>query len=135
MVHRRHEHQKPSRQRDVAGDARALFPDRFLGDLNQNLLSFFQQFADLRDDLVFAATEAPALAAAPSAAPLPVGVAAALKTPALRPLQQACRGRWTPNYGAGVDCAIADRFGLEQSLSLGLRFFQFQFFSLALFSF
>ena len=135
MVHGRHEYQKASRQRDVAGDARALLADRFLGNLDQNFLPFFQQFADLRDDLILAAAETPALPAASSAAPLTVGIAAALKTAALRALQQPCLGRRSPHFGAGIDCAIANRLGLKQCLGFRLRLFQFKFFCLALLGF
>ena len=113
MVHCRHEDQKPPGKRDVAGNARAFFADRFLRDLDQNFLAFFQQFADLRDNLILTAAEAPALPAAPSTAPLPVGIAAALKTAALRPLQQSRLRRRTPNLRAGIDCAITNCFGLE----------------------
>src|SRR3954469_24362489 len=48
VVHRRHEHQKAPRQRDMAGDPRPLLRHRFLGDLDKDLLPFFQQFIDLR---------------------------------------------------------------------------------------
>ena len=49
VVHRRHVDQKTSGQRDVTGNARAFFADRFLGNLDQDFLPFFQQVADLRD--------------------------------------------------------------------------------------
>ena len=41
VIHRGHVHQKAAGQRDVAGDAGALFADWFFGDLNQNFLAFF----------------------------------------------------------------------------------------------
>ena len=60
MVHGRHVDQKPPRQRDVAGNARALLADRLLGNLHQNFLAFLQQIADLRDFLRrLAARESP----------------------------------------------------------------------------
>src|SRR5207253_2216052 len=48
MIHRRHIHQEPARQRDVRRDARALLTQRLLSDLNDDLLAFFQQVADRR---------------------------------------------------------------------------------------
>src|SRR5438876_9024798 len=48
MVHRRHEDEEASGQGDVAGDARAFLRHGFLGDLDEDLLAFFQQFIDLR---------------------------------------------------------------------------------------
>src|SRR5580692_7126362 len=68
MVHRRHVHQKPSRQCDVAGDACALLADRFLGNLHQDFLAFLQQVADLRNFVGFATREA---APAPPASSAP----------------------------------------------------------------
>ena len=46
--HCRHEHQEAPRQRDVAGDARALLGDRLLGNLHQDLLAGLQQIGDDR---------------------------------------------------------------------------------------
>ena len=40
---RRHVNEKTTRQRDVRSDAGALLGNRFLGDLDENLLSFIQQ--------------------------------------------------------------------------------------------
>ena len=48
VVDRRHEDQKASGQRDVAGDARALLRDRLLGNLDQDLLPLLQQLGDDR---------------------------------------------------------------------------------------
>src|SRR4030088_3073602 len=99
MVHRRHEYQEAPRQRDVTGDARALFPDRLLRILDQDFLSFFEQFADLRHHLVLATAEAPSTA--PSAAPVNIRgavrttVGTALRSATLRPLQQ-------PRLGCGT---------------------------------
>ena len=70
---------------------------------------------------------------APSARPL-LSVAA-LRTAALRPLQQPCLRRWSANLCARIDGAIANRLGLQQRLSFRLRFFEFEFFGFALFGF
>ena len=64
VVHRRHVHQEPARQRDVTGDARALFADRFLGNLDQDFLAFFEQVGDQRNGGVLAAAEAASTTAA-----------------------------------------------------------------------
>ncbi len=48
VIDRRHEHQKPSRHRDVRGQPRALGAERLLDDLDQDLLAFLQQVLDLR---------------------------------------------------------------------------------------
>src|ERR1019366_6678030 len=55
VVHRRHVHQEAAGQGDVRGDARALLPQRLLGDLHDDLLPFLEQIADGRQrDLVAA---------------------------------------------------------------------------------
>ena len=41
-----HVNEKTAGQSDVAGDARALFPERFLGDLHDDLLAGFQHLGD-----------------------------------------------------------------------------------------
>src|SRR5215475_6503096 len=46
MVDGRHVHEKPARQRDMAGNPGALLRDGFLGDLNQDLLAFFKELAN-----------------------------------------------------------------------------------------
>jgi hypothetical protein len=43
MVHRRHVHKEPTRQRNVAGDASAFLANWLLGDLYQDFLPFLQQ--------------------------------------------------------------------------------------------
>ncbi len=48
MRNRRHENQKAPRQRDVAGDARALLGDGLLGNLHQDLLPRLQQIGNDR---------------------------------------------------------------------------------------
>src|SRR5689334_14379237 len=48
MVHRGHINQIASRQRDVAGNARAFLRNRLFGNLDQNFLAFFEQVADGR---------------------------------------------------------------------------------------
>jgi hypothetical protein len=47
VVDRRHEHEVPTGQRHVRGDARALGAHRLLGDLHQHLLAFLQEIFDL----------------------------------------------------------------------------------------
>src|SRR5580692_8923251 len=44
-MNRRHIDQEAAGERDVAGDARALFAERFLGDLDDDILAGFQHFA------------------------------------------------------------------------------------------
>ena len=46
VAHRGHEDQEASRQGDMRSNARALFGDGLLGDLNQNLLAGLEQVAD-----------------------------------------------------------------------------------------
>src|SRR5205807_7211809 len=43
MMHGRHIDQEPSRQCNMAGDARALLGDWLFGNLHQDFLAFFQQ--------------------------------------------------------------------------------------------
>ncbi len=54
---RRHVHQEAAGQRDVRSDARALLPERLLGNLDDDLLPFLQQVADgcLRSAVFFRA--------------------------------------------------------------------------------
>src|SRR5437868_15026259 len=75
VVHGRHVHEEASRQRDVAGDARALFADGLLRDLNENFLTFFQQVGDLRcrTALNVAASAHAAAAATPTTAGVEAG--------------------------------------------------------------
>ena len=42
----RHVHQEAARKSDVAGDARAFFAERFLGDLDDDVLAGFQHFGN-----------------------------------------------------------------------------------------
>src|SRR5579872_7154530 len=46
MLESRHVDHVAPRQRDVRCDARALWAERLLGDLNDDFLAFFQQVAD-----------------------------------------------------------------------------------------
>src|SRR5260221_4822660 len=46
MFHRRHVNQKAARQGDVRSDARAFLGDWLFGDLDQNLLAFFQEIGN-----------------------------------------------------------------------------------------
>ena len=56
MVDGWHIHQVAPRQRNVRGDARALGADRLLGNLDQDLLAFLQQFLDGRQRRAFFAS-------------------------------------------------------------------------------
>src|SRR6267154_4195073 len=46
MVDRGHVHQEAAGQRDVAGDARAFFAERLLGDLDDDVLAGLQHFGN-----------------------------------------------------------------------------------------
>ena len=46
VIHRGHVHQEAAGQRDVAGDARALLAQRFLGDLHDDFLARLQHFGN-----------------------------------------------------------------------------------------
>src|SRR6185369_9771370 len=70
MIHRWHVHQEAAGQRDVAGDAGAFLADRFLGNLNQNLLPFLEQVGDQRHVALFIAAGAASTTATASAATL-----------------------------------------------------------------
>ena len=78
VVHRRHVHQEPARQRDVAGDARALLGDWLLGDLDQDFLPFLQQVGDQRQRTVRMRANVVAASSAAAAA-----IVAAIETLAL----------------------------------------------------
>src|SRR3954452_16994697 len=61
VIHGGHVDQEASGQRNVAGDSSALFADRLLGNLDQNLLPFLEQVGDQRHVLLLvAARPAPA---------------------------------------------------------------------------
>ncbi len=56
VIHRGHVDQEAARQRDVAGDARALLAQRLLGDLNDDFLARLQHFGnELRAAVLFVA--------------------------------------------------------------------------------
>src|SRR5207302_9755970 len=119
VIHGRHVNQETSWQRDVAGDASALFSDRFLGDLNQNLLAFFQQIADQGNRCRLTPAEA-AFTASSSAAAAAIPP---LVTRALPPLWCALgvsgsRGR--ANFGAGVHRSVPASFGVQHSFRFSL---------------
>ena len=124
MVHRRHVDQEPSRQRDVAGDARAFLADGFLGNLHQDFLALLEQIADLRNLLRLATREA----ATTSTASTPLPVEAGPRT--WRPLRVTSRRRRSANLRPGV--ARPTGFCVKQSFRLRLGFFQFQFFGVFL---
>ena len=66
VIHRRHVDEEASRQRDVAGDARALLADRLFGDLHQNFLTFLQQVGDQGQVLGLGAAETAAASSTPA---------------------------------------------------------------------
>ena len=76
VIHGGHIDQEAPRQGDVAGDARPFFADGFLGNLHQDLLTFFQQVANLRHGatLKFSALRAAHIPASPAAAAIAVAV-------------------------------------------------------------
>jgi len=96
VIHRRHVHQEPSGQRDVAGDARAFLADRLLGDLHQDLLPFLEQVGDL------GRRAALDVAAGVHAASATAAAAAAIERLPLRPLLEPCRAGRPARLGTGV---------------------------------
>ncbi len=121
VVHRRHIHQEPARQRDVAGDARAFLADGLLGNLDQDFLAFLEQIADLRNLLRLATREAASTSTASAALAVETGAWTR------RPLRVTSRARRSTNLRSAIHHNVAARFGGKQCLRLGLRFFQFQF--------
>src|SRR5580704_7147226 len=124
VVDRGQIHQKASRKSNVAGDARAFFPDWLLGDLHQNFLTFLEQVADLRDIVGFVATEAASTTAAALAPPI--------EGRTLRPLRIGCGCGRSPYFGAGLHAPVSASFGVEHSFGLGLGFVEFRLFCLFL---
>ncbi len=57
VLERRHVDHVAARQRDVGSDARALGSERLLGDLDNDLLAFLQQFGDGRQGRSFRAAD------------------------------------------------------------------------------
>src|SRR5208283_3725727 len=98
MVHGRHVHEKAPGQRDVASDARAFLADRLLGDLHQNFLAFFEQVADLRNLVRFAAREA----ASAAASALSASVAVEARPWTRHTLGVTGRPRRCPNLSLGI---------------------------------
>src|SRR6185437_9897211 len=84
VINGRHVYQKPSRQSDVAGNARAFFADWLFRDLHQNFLAFFQQVADERQMLRFTARETSSSSA--SAATVALSATATVEVGAARAL-------------------------------------------------
>ena len=124
VIHRGHVDQEASGQRDVAGNAGALLADGFFCDLNQNFLTFFEQFGDQRHVLRFADGE--------SVAHPRHGVLADRgedQTPGrgARWVKAAVAGR-SANFHPGVDGAVASSLGIEERFGFGLGFFKFGFF-------
>ena len=121
VIHRRHVDQETARQRDVAGDARALLADRLLGDLYQDLLAFFQQVGDQRTCSRLVAAEA-------ASAPPP------RRPPRAAAVEPGRGARWVyaaVPAGARTSTAppvsVATGFGFQQSFGFRLGFIQFRF--------
>src|SRR5205814_6128090 len=119
MVHGRHVDEKASGQRDVTGDARALLADRFLGDLNQDFLSFFQQIADQGYVGVFA-TRGSATTSAGAEAASTAASATSIELRTRGALGVACGCCGSADFDAGVHRAVAASFGVQQSLGFSL---------------
>ena len=118
----------------MTGDARAFLADRLLRNLDQHLLPFFEQFADLRHHCVLAAAEAASTApSAPSS--IEPAVRSTVWPATLRPLQQPRLRCRTANFRARIHGTVANRLGFEQRLSFRLRFFEFQLLRFSLFGF
>ena len=122
MVHGRHVYQEPSRQSDMASDARALFADRLFRNLHQNFLAFLQQIADLRNLLRFATWKA-ATATAPASATPAVETGPRTR----RSLRVTGRCRGSTNLSPRIYRARAPRLRVEQGFCLSLCLLEFQF--------
>jgi len=46
VMHSRHVNEETAGKRDVTRDARALFPERFFGDLDDDILTGLEHFGD-----------------------------------------------------------------------------------------
>ena len=123
MIHRRHVDQEAAGQRDVTGDARALLADRFLGNLHQNLLAFFQQVGDQRHVALFVAAGAASTATAATAATLGPAIVSRTR----RALGIASGARRSANFGAGFGHSRASGFGGQNCFCFRLGFVQFGF--------
>src|ERR1700753_1090398 len=115
--HRRHKHQKASRQRDVAGDARALLGDWFLGDLNQNFLAGLQQVRNDRQIRSLRCTARWPTALAGLVAPIPSALSAPLSPPSAAATSSA--------FAAWLRLAIGSRLSFGCCCLLFFVFFLF----------
>src|SRR5579863_4361755 len=107
----------------MAGDAGALFANRFFCNLNQNLLTLFQQLGDERNILRFLATKAPAATTAPSSLATPGIERWACSTLGI---SRCCRR--SPYFDSDVDRTVAAGFGIKQCFRFGLGFLEFGLF-------
>src|SRR5205807_3263127 len=115
---------KTSGQRDVTGNARTLLADRFLRNLHQDFLAFFQQISDQWCRLLrLIAAEA----ASTAASTLATGIEC---RPLLCPLGVARSTCWRPYLSVSFQTRVAARFGVQQSFGFCLRFFEFQLFGI-----
>ena len=108
----------------MGGDARALLADRLLGNLDQDLLAFLQQVADLRNLLVITTPETAAAATVASS----TEITAALKSLALGTLRvsRSCSG--STNLDPGVDRSSFNPLGRYERFGFRLGFLEFGFF-------
>src|SRR5207237_5764776 len=118
--------QKPPRQGNVAGNARAFFADRFLRDLHQNFLAFFQKIGDLRKILCLRPPEAPPTSSASATKSSTPGAVSIIPGPR-RPLGVGGSCSRRSHFSAGVDGTIAAAFCVEQRLCFSLSFFELGF--------
>ena len=130
VIHGRHVNQETSGQGDVAGDARALLADRFLGNLNQNLLAFFQQIADQGNRCRLTAAESGFYPLLLRRGGRDHGARNQGDSRSLWCPLGVSGGRGRANFGAGIHGAVPARFGVEHSFRFGLGFFEFRVFAI-----
>ena len=124
VIHRWHVNQETAGQRDVAGDAGALFADGLLGDLDQNFLTFFKQIGDQRNILLLVAPRpsAPTAAAAASATLRP-----AIVSRTRRALGVTSRARRSPNFSPRFRHSNSACFRSQSGFRFRLGLVEFSF--------
>ena len=123
MVDRRHIHKETARQRNVAGNARAFFPNGLFGDLHQNFLAFLEQVGDQGNVLRLVAPEAAATSATPSTV--------AIECRTRRALCIRCSRCGSTHFGTGIGVA-SPSLGLDNSFGLGLSLIELRFYFIGL---
>jgi hypothetical protein len=91
----------------VTGNASALLANRFFGNLDQNLLSFFKQIADLRDRLRCALTLEAASAAASA-----LSASSAIESRTCRTLRVPRSPCGSSDLYARIDRSVASSFSV-----------------------